>query len=135
MIDFHSHILPNVDDGSHSVEESIELLKMLSEVKELSGCVMGNGADIVNRIFEAAEELPILKDAERTVGAERIRVTVSKVVDGALSVMCQRIPSAVMGIMSSLPKVLLFSATLILATFYFGADVRRINSYIVSLFP
>lgn len=31
MIDFHSHILPNVDDGSGSISESLELLKMLSE--------------------------------------------------------------------------------------------------------
>ena len=29
MIDFHSHILPGVDDGSSSTEESIALLKML----------------------------------------------------------------------------------------------------------
>ncbi|MCC8048646.1 MAG: hypothetical protein LIO52_06065, partial [Oscillospiraceae bacterium] len=26
MIDFHSHILPKMDDGSRSVEESLELL-------------------------------------------------------------------------------------------------------------
>ncbi len=31
MIDFHSHILPCVDDGSKSVSESLELLKMLKE--------------------------------------------------------------------------------------------------------
>ncbi len=29
MTDFHSHILPKVDDGSRSVEESLEMLKML----------------------------------------------------------------------------------------------------------
>ena len=27
MIDFHNHILPNVDDGANSIEESIEMLK------------------------------------------------------------------------------------------------------------
>ena len=27
MIDFHSHILPNVDDGSKSVEETFTLIK------------------------------------------------------------------------------------------------------------
>ena len=27
MIDFHSHILPNIDDGSKSLDESIQLLK------------------------------------------------------------------------------------------------------------
>lgn len=31
MVDFHSHILPQIDDGSRSVEESLALLQMLSE--------------------------------------------------------------------------------------------------------
>ena len=31
MIDFHSHILPCVDDGSASIDESIGLLKMLGD--------------------------------------------------------------------------------------------------------
>ena len=29
-IDFHSHILPGIDDGSRSVEESVELLDMMA---------------------------------------------------------------------------------------------------------
>ncbi|MCD8010975.1 MAG: hypothetical protein LUF34_09435 [Lachnospiraceae bacterium] len=28
MIDFHSHILPGLDDGSSSIEESIEMLRL-----------------------------------------------------------------------------------------------------------
>ncbi|MBR5272367.1 MAG: capsular polysaccharide biosynthesis protein [Clostridia bacterium] len=31
MVDLHSHILPNVDDGSRSVQESLQLLTMLAE--------------------------------------------------------------------------------------------------------
>lgn len=31
MIDFHSHILPKMDDGSQSTQESLEMLKALSE--------------------------------------------------------------------------------------------------------
>ena len=31
MVDFHSHILPRVDDGSGSVEESIEMLRLEGE--------------------------------------------------------------------------------------------------------
>lgn len=31
IIDFHSHILPGIDDGSHSVEESIALLRKEAE--------------------------------------------------------------------------------------------------------
>ncbi len=30
MIDFHSHILPRMDDGSKSIEESLEMLRRLS---------------------------------------------------------------------------------------------------------
>ena len=32
MIDFHTHILPNVDDGSKSIEETFELLKEAQKV-------------------------------------------------------------------------------------------------------
>lgn len=31
MVDFHSHILPEVDDGSRSVEESLQMLRMMQE--------------------------------------------------------------------------------------------------------
>ncbi len=31
MVDFHCHCLPNIDDGSQSVDESIKMLKSLSE--------------------------------------------------------------------------------------------------------
>ncbi len=31
MIDWHSHILPEMDDGSKSVDESLQMLRMLSE--------------------------------------------------------------------------------------------------------
>ena len=30
MIDFHNHVLPNVDDGPKTIEESIEMLKLAS---------------------------------------------------------------------------------------------------------
>lgn len=33
LIDFHSHFLPNVDDGSRSVEESLKMLEMLRQQK------------------------------------------------------------------------------------------------------
>ena len=30
-IDFHSHILPKIDDGSRSVEESVKLLDLMAQ--------------------------------------------------------------------------------------------------------
>ena len=31
MFDFHCHILPDVDDGSQSLEETIEMINFLKE--------------------------------------------------------------------------------------------------------
>ncbi|MFT7066537.1 MAG: hypothetical protein ACJAUO_002123, partial [Sediminicola sp.] len=31
FVDMHNHILPGIDDGAKSVEESIELIKSFSE--------------------------------------------------------------------------------------------------------
>lgn len=31
MVDFHSHVLPKIDDGSDSVEESVKMLEMLRD--------------------------------------------------------------------------------------------------------
>ena len=37
-VDFHSHILPGVDDGSRSVEESLEMLR--AEARQGIGTVV-----------------------------------------------------------------------------------------------
>ena len=37
MIDFHSHVLPGIDDGSDCVEESLEMLHT-AKIKELVRC-------------------------------------------------------------------------------------------------
>ena len=44
MIDFHSHILPNVDDGSKSVEETFCLLKEAKEAVEQTPYTIKEGA-------------------------------------------------------------------------------------------
>ena len=36
MVDFHTHILPGVDDGSASVDESLELLAMEARKRKQS---------------------------------------------------------------------------------------------------
>lgn len=35
MVDFHTHILPGIDDGSRSVEESLQMLRAMPEVSHL----------------------------------------------------------------------------------------------------
>ncbi len=62
MIDFHSHILPGVDDGSKSVEETFELLK---EAKEA-------GFDSVISTSHYMEEYYEVNVAEREVWIKAI---------------------------------------------------------------
>ena len=35
MVDFHTHILPGIDDGSRSVEESLQMLRAMPEVSHV----------------------------------------------------------------------------------------------------
>ena len=53
MVDFHSHILPNIDDGSQSVEMSLEMLKAsyeagVTDVVATSHCYPRENASLLN---------------------------------------------------------------------------------------
>lgn len=52
MIDFHTHILPKVDDGSESYEESIEMLK---EAKKSGFHTIISTSHYANNCFEVPE--------------------------------------------------------------------------------
>lgn len=65
MVDFHSHVLPQMDDGSRSLEESISLLRMLAD----------QGVDLVAATphFYADREPPERFLARRTEASEKLR--------------------------------------------------------------
>lgn len=65
MVDFHSHILPEIDDGSTSVEMSLEMLR-----KESS---QGVHTVIATPHFYASEHTPAQFLAGRQEAAERLR--------------------------------------------------------------
>ena len=61
MIDFHAHIIPNVDDGSRSVEETFEIIK---EAKEAGfDSIIATSHYIKNRYESNVEERNIWIDA------------------------------------------------------------------------
>lgn len=68
MIDFHTHILPNVDDGSKSVEETFELLKEAKEV----------GFDAIISTSHYMEEYYEVNSAEREVWIKAISENLDK---------------------------------------------------------
>lgn len=65
MFDFHTHILPGIDDGSKSVEESLAMLSMLKE----------QGADGIAATphFYAQQRTPAQFFAERQAAFERLK--------------------------------------------------------------
>ena len=64
MIDFHSHVLPNVDDGSRSPEETVKMLKLAYE--------QGVRHMVATPHFYATEMLPDTFLEKRRRGLERI---------------------------------------------------------------
>lgn len=52
VIDFHSHILPEMDDGSRNLETSYEAVKRLRMNSDLCRQMITNGKDIVYRRFD-----------------------------------------------------------------------------------
>lgn len=72
MIDFHTHIIPNIDDGSKSVEETFNLLK---EAKEAGFDEVISTSHYMEKYYEASEE-------ERKVWIESIqKVLMQKGID------------------------------------------------------
>lgn len=65
MIDFHSHILPNIDDGSKSVEESVKLLEILAEQGVDTVCATSH--------FYPSEDSPECFLKKRSVAYERLK--------------------------------------------------------------
>lgn len=68
MIDFHSHILPDIDDGAKNLEESLKMLKVCAEngVKKIvltPHCYHTSDKEIKEFIRERNEKYRILKDA------------------------------------------------------------------------
>lgn len=63
MIDFHSHILPNIDDGSTCVQET---QKLIEEAKEAGFKKIISTSHYMENYYESTEEerLQLLKDAE-----------------------------------------------------------------------
>lgn len=80
MIDFHTHILPEIDDGSSSVEESVALLRLLQEndVSEVvftphfygSRTSVGRFLERREQAFEALKRTGALEDFTVHLAAE-----------------------------------------------------------------
>lgn len=69
-IDFHSHVLPNVDDGSHSTDESVALLRQLAQ--------QGITHVVATPHFYARHDTPAHFLEKRALAEQRLREEMAK---------------------------------------------------------
>ena len=53
MIDMHSHILPNIDDGSQSIEESVSMLR---EAKKAGFTAIVSTSHFIEEVYNVSKE-------------------------------------------------------------------------------
>ena len=66
MIDFHSHILPGIDDGSRSIEQTIRMLK---EAKEAGFTKIISNSHYIEGYYESdeAERTELLNEVQKNI--------------------------------------------------------------------
>ena len=75
MIDFHSHVLPNIDDGAHNIEMSIEMLREskrqnVKTVVATPHCYITDEDKLEHYIKKREEKFLELKKAMEETGEE-----------------------------------------------------------------
>ena len=78
MVDFHTHILPGIDDGSRKTEESLELLRLERK--------MGVDTVVLTPHFYADENCPARFLERRSRAWDRLREQLEHSEDGVLTV-------------------------------------------------
>ncbi len=113
--------------------------RVISEMRGLAENLMSDAADAVGDIFDYIEsmsdKLPFLDRIENRDAAERVRQAATSMIESAVASFSAKIPAAVMSFASSLPGIILFTIVLVVATFYMGADVNSVNSFIANQLP
>ncbi len=113
--------------------------KAVGEIGGLSKTVLSGLADAVGDIFDYienfSEKLPFLDGIENTETAEKVKNAIISMIETSVTEYSQRIPLAIVDFVSALPGIILFTAVLVMATFYMGNDVAKINLFIAGLIP
>ncbi len=115
------------------------LSRMASELTAMAKGLTDGGADFIEDMIRSGDgvikKIPILSKIESQKALDIVRRATVNMLEGVLTSFSAKIPDAVMGFVSSLPGVLLFLITLVVATFYLGADIASINCFVTKFVP
>lgn len=113
--------------------------RMASELTDMADGFTEGGAEFIEDMIRSGDgvmkKLPILSKIESEKVLEIVSRATVNMLESALTSFSAKIPDAVMSFVSSLPGILLFLITLVVATFYLGADIASINCFIVKFVP
>ena len=113
--------------------------RMAKELRALSDDLMADAAGAVGELFDSvrnlSEKLPFLDRVDDPEAAEQIRKRVVSLIEDTVSRFSAGIPTALMNFLSALPGILLFAVVTVIATFYLGNDVSRVNAFIARQLP
>ncbi len=113
--------------------------RMASELTSMMSDLSDGGAEFIENMISSGDsvmkKLPLLSKIDNKEALNVIRRATANMLEGALSSLSSKIPSVIMSFVSSLPGILLFLITLVVATFYLGADVSTLNCSITRLLP
>lgn len=113
--------------------------RLISEMKGLAEHLMSDAAKAVGDVFDyiegLSEKLPLFAKTENSEAAEHLKQAIISMIESTLSKSSAKIPEAIMSFASTLPSRILFAVVLVLATFYMGNSVEKINSFIAGLIP
>ena len=84
MIDIHCHILPDFDDGSSGLEESLEMARMAA----FSGVTAIAATPHFEGTAESLSQLPVIREKCRTLRAAIERAGVPLTISGGAEILC-----------------------------------------------
>lgn len=113
--------------------------RMVGEIRELSEDLLSEAGTFIEELFSSAgglsERLPFLDGIDNPETLQQIENTLLTMVEGALSSFSARIPNFLLNLIASLPGILLFVMALVVATYYLGIDVGKVNTFLAGQLP
>jgi sporulation integral membrane protein YtvI len=113
--------------------------RLVAELRSLSDDLMSDAAGAVGDFFDLGESvmerLPFLDHIEDPEAAERVKKSITSMIEDAIGRFSSAVPTALLDMVTAFPGVLLFAVVTVAATFYMGADVTSVNAFIARQLP
>lgn len=106
------------------------LSRLINELKDFAEDFAQKSDVYVEGFFDMVDHIPFAK-----AFGEDLTEAVSEALKGMLSSFTAKLPGFIASVLGMLPHILLFSVIIVLASYYFCADLDKISSALLSFLP